>query len=63
MRYSLFGGVSKLRFYAAKHLRRPRFQIFYVYPKVEIGNFQTSTCDLSIYINVHNIIVPITGDK
>jgi hypothetical protein len=40
-----------------------RRHILYARHKVSNGNWQTSTCDLlSIYSNMHNIIVSIKGD-
>jgi hypothetical protein len=39
-----------------------RSQILYARHKVENGNWQTTTCDLSICRNMHNIIVSIKGN-
>ena len=41
-----------------------RSQVSYAHHKVENGNWQTCTCDLlSIYSNMHNILVSIKGNE
>ena len=39
-----------------------RSQILYAHHKVGNGNWQTTTCDLSICSNMHNVIVSIKGN-